>query len=282
MCGVVHAFLQGTVQMREGFCTASEAHVFAEVIPSLGAVGAIVAHDASLYRDTLSDDEVLDTWTHSGNYSSRLVTEYEWCLELEITVAPMDVIVHCWVETWLRGVWRRSRNNIQSLPQSPVLATATWTCPCCGGQRVRSSTRRSLGPWRTTACCERRATGDIWRDISGDLEGVGDEYDELGRVRAMCSFLSRAGDFIGFAPGGSLVSEPLERKRNSRRSMQDFEQETENASGPNCRSEIYRNYVIYFPWRSFYVPPAKGNWITCPPGRAGPSLLEVGGYAACA
>lgn len=167
MCGVVHAFLQGTVQMREGFGTASETHVFAEVIPSLGAVGAIVAHDASLYRDTLSDDEVLDTWTHSGNYSSRLVTEYERCLELEITVAAMDVIVHCWVETWLRGVWRRSKRTYSHYRKVRCLLQRPGPAPAVG---ARGCVPRHGDPWDRGG--RQRAGSGGLRETFGERSAV--------------------------------------------------------------------------------------------------------------
>ena len=72
---VVHALLKSTVQMRECLSAACESHVFAKIVAALRAIGAIVAHNASLDSDTLTDDQVLDTWTHSGHYAGRLVTE---------------------------------------------------------------------------------------------------------------------------------------------------------------------------------------------------------------
>lgn len=67
--GVVHAALEGAVEMREGLCGGAEAHVLAEVVSralgGLGAVGialdavsALLAGDADLEGDALTDAEV--------------------------------------------------------------------------------------------------------------------------------------------------------------------------------------------------------------------------------
>ena len=78
---MVHVVLKRAIEMWERLCTGGEAHVFAQVVSSLGAVGAVVAHDASLDRDALADDEVLDTWTDGSDDTSGLVAEDEGCLE---------------------------------------------------------------------------------------------------------------------------------------------------------------------------------------------------------
>lgn len=93
--GVVHTLLKSAVEMRESLCAAGKSHVFAEVVAAAGAIGAVVAHDASLDGDALSDDEVLDTWTHSSHYTGSLVTEDERCLECEVAVTTVQIIVHC-------------------------------------------------------------------------------------------------------------------------------------------------------------------------------------------
>jgi hypothetical protein len=53
--GMVDSILEGAVEMREGFRAAAEPHVGAEVVPTLDAVCAPVAHDAGFDRDSLTD-----------------------------------------------------------------------------------------------------------------------------------------------------------------------------------------------------------------------------------
>ena len=53
--GMVHAFLKGAVQVGECFGTASKPKALAEVVTAFGAIGAVVAHDASLNSNSLSD-----------------------------------------------------------------------------------------------------------------------------------------------------------------------------------------------------------------------------------
>lgn len=95
VCWVVHAILEGTVEMWKGLCAAAETHVLAEVVAAFGAVGAVVAHDASLYCDTLSDDEVLYTWTDGCDGASCFMAEDEGCLEGKVSVASVNVVVDC-------------------------------------------------------------------------------------------------------------------------------------------------------------------------------------------
>ena len=54
--GVVHALLEGAVEVGEGLGGAREAHVLAEVVAALGAVAALAALDARLDRDALADE----------------------------------------------------------------------------------------------------------------------------------------------------------------------------------------------------------------------------------
>ena len=61
----------------------------------------------------------------------------------------------------------------QSEPQRPVERTATWASPARGGQAVRCSMRRSLGPWRTAAAESGRATGDMVVADGRDCSSVG-------------------------------------------------------------------------------------------------------------
>ena len=93
VCGMVHAFLKGPVEVREGFGAAGEAEVLAEVIAAALAVVAVPAHDAGLDGDALADDEVLDTRTDGGDDASSFMTEDEGRLDDEVTVAAVGVVV---------------------------------------------------------------------------------------------------------------------------------------------------------------------------------------------
>ena len=91
--GVVHALLEGAVEVGEGLCAAAEAHVLAEVVAALRAEGAVVAHDASLYRDALSGDEVLDAGADGGDDASGFMAEDEGRLDDKVAVASVGVVV---------------------------------------------------------------------------------------------------------------------------------------------------------------------------------------------
>ena len=52
---VVHTFLKGAVQMRECFCAASKAKLFAQIITAFEAIVAVLAHNASLDSNSLAD-----------------------------------------------------------------------------------------------------------------------------------------------------------------------------------------------------------------------------------
>ena len=93
--GVVHALLEGAVEVRECLCAAGEAHVLAEVVAAFGAVAAVVAHDACLYCDTLTDDEVLYTGADGCDGASSFMAEDEGCLEGKVSVASVGIVVYC-------------------------------------------------------------------------------------------------------------------------------------------------------------------------------------------
>jgi hypothetical protein len=80
MCWVVHAILEGPVQVRERFGTAAEAHPLAEVIPSIFAVITVITHNPCLDGNTLAGYKIFDPRTNSGYYACRLMTEDEWSL----------------------------------------------------------------------------------------------------------------------------------------------------------------------------------------------------------
>ena len=66
MSGVIHAVLESAIEMRKRLGTAAKAHVLAEVVSALGTVVAVVAHNAGLDCNPLSDDEVFYTRTDGG------------------------------------------------------------------------------------------------------------------------------------------------------------------------------------------------------------------------
>ena len=90
---VVHILLEGTIEVGEGLGTASEPETLAEVVTALGTKAAVVAHDAGLDGYSLADHEVLDTRTNRGHDASGFVTEDQGCLEGEIAVPTVDIIM---------------------------------------------------------------------------------------------------------------------------------------------------------------------------------------------
>lgn len=52
---MVHAFLKSTVKMRECFCAASKAKLFAQIIAAFKTIVAFLAHNASLDSYSLAD-----------------------------------------------------------------------------------------------------------------------------------------------------------------------------------------------------------------------------------
>jgi len=55
MGGMVHAFLKRAVKMRECFCTAGKPKFFAQVIAAFEAIVTVLAHNASLDSNSLTD-----------------------------------------------------------------------------------------------------------------------------------------------------------------------------------------------------------------------------------
>lgn len=95
MCRVVHTVLEGPVEMGEGFGTAAEAHAFAEVVTTLFAVVAVIAHHAGLDGDTLANNNVFDAWAYSGDDAACFVAQHHGCLHGKVPVAAMEIVVDC-------------------------------------------------------------------------------------------------------------------------------------------------------------------------------------------
>lgn len=90
---MVHALLEGAIEVREGLRATGEAHALAEVVSALRAVVAVVAHDAGLNGDTLTGDEVLHAWADGGDDTGGFVAEDEGCLYGEVTVSAVEIVV---------------------------------------------------------------------------------------------------------------------------------------------------------------------------------------------
>ena len=90
---MVHAVLEGAVEVREGLCAAAEAHAGAEVVAALVAVLALVAHDAGLDRDALAGHEVFYARTDCGDDPSGFVAEDHGGLQGKVAVPAMGIVV---------------------------------------------------------------------------------------------------------------------------------------------------------------------------------------------
>ena len=90
---VVHVLLEGPIEVREGLGATCEPETLAEVVTALGTKAAVVAHDAGLDGYSLADHDVLNTRTNSGYDASGFVTEDHGCLEGEVAVPAMDIIM---------------------------------------------------------------------------------------------------------------------------------------------------------------------------------------------
>lgn len=55
VCGVIHTFLEGAVKMGEGFCAACKAKALAEIVAAFMTIVTIIAHNAGLDSDSLTD-----------------------------------------------------------------------------------------------------------------------------------------------------------------------------------------------------------------------------------
>ena len=90
---VVHILLKGSIEMGEGLRATGEPETLAEVVTTLGAKATVVAHDAGLDSYSLANHEVLNTRTNRGHDASGFVTENQGCLEGEVAVPAMDIVM---------------------------------------------------------------------------------------------------------------------------------------------------------------------------------------------
>lgn len=90
---VVHVLLEGSIEVREGLSATSEPKTLAKVVTTLGAVAAVVAHNAGLDGYSLANKEILNTRTNRGHDAGGLVAKDQGSLEGEVTVPAMDIIM---------------------------------------------------------------------------------------------------------------------------------------------------------------------------------------------
>jgi hypothetical protein len=120
---VVHTLLQRTIGMREDRSTATEAHGFAEIVSALFAKVALGAVYARFDCDTLTWNKV-DTWSNCGDDTCCFVTKNQGCLDSEISVPSVGIIVYCAKSVSDLSI-RKGLERSQSLPQRPVEAMET-------------------------------------------------------------------------------------------------------------------------------------------------------------
>lgn len=75
MSGMVHPLLERAISMRKYGGTATETHVLTQVVTILFAEIAIPAIDTSLDGDTLTWNEVFDTWTNCNDDAGSFVAK---------------------------------------------------------------------------------------------------------------------------------------------------------------------------------------------------------------
>ena len=90
---VVHVLLEGSIKVGECFGATGEPETLAEVVSTLGAEATVIAHDTGLDGYSLADHEVLNTSTDRGHDAGGFVTEDHGCLEGEITVPAVNIIM---------------------------------------------------------------------------------------------------------------------------------------------------------------------------------------------
>ena len=73
--GMVYTLLKGTVEVGKCFRTASKAKVFAQIVAAFGAISTIIAHDASLNGDSLTEHKICDAGTKGGHNASGFMTK---------------------------------------------------------------------------------------------------------------------------------------------------------------------------------------------------------------
>jgi hypothetical protein len=121
---VVHVMLEGSIEVGEGLRAAGEAETLAEVVTALGAEATVVAHDAGLDSDSLANHNVPDIRTNRGHDASGFVTEDQGCLEGEVAVPAVNIVMD-WKNKVSTGGRGDGGGDARSLPQRPVATTLT-------------------------------------------------------------------------------------------------------------------------------------------------------------
>lgn len=80
--------------MGKRFCTGAKTHAFAEVISTLFAIIAMVAHDAGFDSNSLAWNDVFYASPNGSDDACCFVAENHGCLYSKITISSVKVIVH--------------------------------------------------------------------------------------------------------------------------------------------------------------------------------------------
>jgi hypothetical protein len=90
---VVHVLLEGSIEVGESLGATGKPKALTEVVTTLGAVATVVAHHPGLDGHSLANHKVLNTRANRGHDASGLMAEDHWCLEGEVAVPAMDIIM---------------------------------------------------------------------------------------------------------------------------------------------------------------------------------------------
>lgn len=90
---MVHVLLEGSIEVGEGLGATSKPEAFAKVVTTLGAITAVVAHNAGLDGYSLANHKILNTRANCGHDAGRLMTEHQGRLEGEVAVPTVNIIV---------------------------------------------------------------------------------------------------------------------------------------------------------------------------------------------
>lgn len=90
---VVDPLLQRALEMRESLATASELHVFANVVAALGAAGTTPAWQADFESNFVAGLEAGDIGADRSDYACRFVAEGERLADEDVAVAVVGVVV---------------------------------------------------------------------------------------------------------------------------------------------------------------------------------------------
>lgn len=94
---MTHVFLQRPVQMGKGLGTARKPHPATQIVSSLFAKVAVLAHAPDLHSDAVSDFERTPSrqvGSEGGNDAAGLVTQDHWLADFEDAICTVIIVVH--------------------------------------------------------------------------------------------------------------------------------------------------------------------------------------------